>query len=295
MGTKLIESKKDKMFVTSLGILAGIIVILTVIFIIVKIDNNRYISEINQEKDELNTELKSLSKEYENLETNNDSLKVKLSNEQDKINILLEKMKVFRNNSYAEIARYKKEVNTLKTVLRSYVIQIDSLNQLNKALIVENNKVKQQMKWAKTKAQRLQNKNKKIEKQLSKAAALEAIEFEVYPINKKGRKLKKVRKCVKLKAVFALQKNITAKRGLRKLYLRIHKSDNSILPSKNGTKFKYQGKLIECTANRNVEYEGERLEVAIFWDRDKNLVKGNYAAYLFSENYMIGKTSFRIK
>lgn len=41
-------------------------------------------------------------------------------------------MKKFRDNSYAEINRYKKEIGTLKNVLRSYVVQIDSLNQLNK-------------------------------------------------------------------------------------------------------------------------------------------------------------------
>ena len=59
----------------------------------------------------------------------------------------MDKMKKFRNDSYAEINRYKREIGTLKTVLRSYVVQIDSLNQLNQKLLAENKEVKKQMDW----------------------------------------------------------------------------------------------------------------------------------------------------
>lgn len=295
MSKKLIENKKDKIFVTSLGILGLILIILTTIFIFVKIENNKYIEEINTEKENLSVELNTLSDEFQNLETDNDSLKVKLANEQEKITLILEKMRVFRNNSYSEISKYKKEVNTLKTVLRSYVVQIDSLNKLNKALTAENLEVKKQMFWAKDRAKKLSKEKDKMAKKLSIAATLEAIDFNVYPINRKGRKLKKIRKATKLKAVFTLQKNITSKRGLRKLYIRITRPDDSLLLSPTEGKFKYQGSDISYTATRDVEYEGELLEVAIFWNNDKTLVKGVYKANLFSEDNLISSTSFKLK
>ncbi|MGB5988437.1 MAG: hypothetical protein WBG43_01655 [Marinifilaceae bacterium] len=295
MSKKLIENKKDKIFVTSLGILGLILIILTTIFIFVKIENNKYIEEINTEKENLSVELNTLSDEFQNLETDNDSLKVKLADEQEKITLILEKMRVFRNNSYSEISKYKKEVNTLKTVLRSYVVQIDSLNKLNKALTAENLEVKKQMFWAKDRAKKLSKEKDKMAKKLSIAATLEAIDFNVYPINRKGRKLKKIRKATKLKAVFTLQKNITSKRGLRKLYIRITRPDDSLLLSPTEGKFKYQGSDISYTATRDVEYEGELLEVAIFWNNDKTLVKGVYKANLFSEDNLISSTSFKLK
>lgn len=295
MGKKLIENKKDKIFVTSLGILGFILITLTIIFIFVKIENNKYIDEITAEKDSLNIELNTLSGEFKNLETDNDTLKVKLEDEQEKIALMLEKMRVFRNNSYAEISRYKKQVNSLRTVLRSYVVQIDSLNKLNKALTAENLEVKKQMFWAKDRANKLSEEKAKMAKKLSIAATLEAVDFTVYPINKKGRKIKKIRKATKLKAVFSLQKNITAKRGVRKLYIRIRRPNETLLSSAEKGKFKYQGSSLEYTATREIEYEGELLEVALYWKNDKTLVKGNYKADLFSENNLISSTSFKLK
>lgn len=295
MGKKLIENKKDKIFVTSLGILAVLLIVLIAIFVMVKIENNRFIDEITAEKDSLSSELNVLSEDFKNLQTDNDSLKVQLVGEQEKINLLIKNIKTFKDNSYAEISRYKKQINTLKTVLRSYVVQIDSLNRLNQALTAENIQVKRQMFWAKDKAEKLQKKTEVMEEELSRAATLEAIELEVYPINKKGRQIKKINKAVKLKADFTLQKNVTAKRGVRTLYIRITRPDESLLLSQDNGVFKYQGAELNYTATRDVEYEGERLEVSIFWDNDNTLVKGKYKADIFSESNLIGTTSFNLK
>jgi FtsZ-binding cell division protein ZapB len=295
MGKKLIENKKDKIFVTSLGLLGAVLLILITVFIFVKIENNKYIEEITIEKESLQTELTGLSADFKNLQTDNDSLKVKLVDEQEKITLIVEKMRVFRNNSYAEISKYKKQVNGLRTILRSYVVQIDSLNRLNKALTAENKQVKKQMIWAEDRAKKLKKEKEKMAEQLTVAATLEAIDFTLFPVNKRGRKIKKIRKATKLKAVFSIQKNVTAKRGVRKLYLRITRPDESLLFSPDKAKFKYQGTKLYYSATREIEYEGELLEVALFWKNDKSLVKGIYKADLFSEKDLIGSTTFKLK
>ncbi len=295
MGNKLIESKKDKILVGILGALAVILIALTIIFFIQRSENKRYVKEITNEKNNLQTELQELSTEYENLQTDNDTLKVKLAGEQEKITQLIEKMRIFRNNSYAEIARYKKEVGTLKTVLRSYVVQIDSLNRLNEALLAENQQVKKQMSWAKERADKLEKQTEEMQETISKAATLEAIDFVVYPVNSKDRKIRKYRKADKLKAEFVLRKNITAKRGTRSLYLRIQGPDESILTSKDQGTFEHKGSTIAYTSKRDIEYEGERLEIAIYWDNDGSLDKGKYIADLFSEENHIGTTTFYLK
>jgi len=295
MGNKLIENKKDKILVGILGALAVILIALTIIFFIQRSENKRYVTEINNEKNNLQTELQDLSTEYENLQTDNDTLKVKLAGEQEKIGKLIEKMRIFRNNSYAEIARYKKEVGTLKTVLRSYVVQIDSLNKLNEALLAENKQVKKQMSWAKDRADKLEKKTEEMEETISKAATLEAINFVVYPVNRKDRKIRKYKKAEKLKAEFVIRKNITTKRGTRSLYLRIQGPDESVLVSKDQGTFEHKGSTIAYTAKRDIEFEGEGLEIAIYWKNDGSLNKGKYTADLFSEENHIGTTTFYLK
>lgn len=295
MGKKLIETKKDKIFVTSLGLLAVILIILTTVFIFVKRENNKYINEISAEKDSLQVELTGLSSEFKNLQTDNDSLKIKLVDEQEKITLIIEKMRVLKNNSYSEISKYKNEVNGLKSILRSYVVQIDSLNRLNQALTAENVEVKKQIFWAEDRATKLKKEKEQMSEQLTVAAALEAINFTIYPVNNKGKLVKKVKKAEKLKAEFSIQKNITAKRGIRKVYLRITRPDESLLFSTDKGQFKYQGANLYYTATRDIEYEGELLEVALFWDNDNSIDKGEYKADLFSENDIIGSTTFTLK
>ena len=146
-GNKLIENKKDKTLVMIIAGLGIVLVVLFIFFMVERSANRKHIAEIHQEKELLEQELTDLSSNYDNLKTSNDTLNEKLSAEQEKIATLLDEMKKFRDNSYAEINRYKKEIGTLKTVLRSYVVQIDSLNQLNQKLTAENTQVKKQISW----------------------------------------------------------------------------------------------------------------------------------------------------
>ena len=103
---------------------------------------------ITAEKEELQQELTDLSHHYDNLKTDNDTLNAKLVHEQEKIATLMNKMKKFRNDSYAEINRYKREIRNVENRFTdSCVVQIDSLNQLNQKLLAENKEVKKQMNW----------------------------------------------------------------------------------------------------------------------------------------------------
>ena len=160
-GNKLIENKKDKTLVMIIAGLGIVLVVLFIFFMVERSANRKHIAEIHQEKELLEQELTDLSSNYDNLKTSNDTLNEKLSAEQEKIATLLDEMKKFRDNSYAEINRYKKEIGTLKTVLRSYVVQIDSLNQLNQKLTAENTQVKKQISWVRERNNKLGKRTEK--------------------------------------------------------------------------------------------------------------------------------------
>lgn len=153
------------------------------------VEKQKHIAAIHQEKELLTQELSELSTNYDQLKTSNDTLNEKLMVEQEKIATLLDEMKKFRDNSYAEINKYKREIGTLKTVLRSYVVQIDSLNRLNQQLVQENTQVKQQMDWVRERNTKLENEQKSMQKVIAIASALTAENFTVVPINKKGKEV----------------------------------------------------------------------------------------------------------
>lgn len=295
MSTDLNTEKKDKIYKIVLISLGVILLTVSILFLKTYRENRQYISEIKVEKADLETELLSLSQNYDSLQTSNDTLNQLLVTEKDKIGELLERMRVFRNNSYFEINKYKKEVGTLKGVLRSYVIQIDSLNSKNKELNAENIRVKKQISWVKERNDKLESTTKNMKELISKASALDAAEIECSPINKKGRVVKKLSKTVKLKTSFKLRKNITITPGLKTIYVRIARPDEVILSNPEGLLFEYENTQIAFSAKRDIEYEGNELEVSIFWDNDDSLIKGEYTLDLFSEGIHIGNSSFILK
>ena len=291
---KVIKDKKDKVLVVIIVCLSVILIALFIFFMIERNENKAHIAAIHQEKELLEQELTELSHNYDDLKTNNDTLNAKLLGEQEKIAQLLDQMKKFRDNSYAEINRYKREIGTLKNVLRSYVVQIDSLNQLNQKLAQENTEVRKQMNWVRERNQKLENQQKDMKEVIARASALRAENFVVYPVNKKDKETN-WKKCFNLKAEFAISKNITTERGQRTIYLRLKRPDDKVIAFSDKSFFKYENVSLTYSAKREITYEGERLEMAIYWPNDGSLIKGKYTAELFCDNEIIGTTEFFLK
>lgn len=291
---KVIRDKKDKTLIIIIVCLAVILIALFVFFMIERNENKAHIAAIHQEKEMLQQELTELSHNYDDLKTNNDTLNAKLLGEQEKIANLLDQMKEFRDNSYAEINRYKREIGTLKDVLRSYVVQIDSLNQLNQRLAQENSEVRKQMSWVRERNEKLETQQKDMKEVIARASALRTENFVVYPVNKKDKETN-WKKCFNLKAEFVITKNITTERGQRTIYLRLKRPDDKVIAFSDKSFFKYENVSLTYSAKREITYEGERLEMAIYWPNDGSLIKGKYIAELFCDNEIIGTTEFFLK
>ncbi len=291
---KVIRDKKDKTLIVIIVCLAVILIALFVFFMIERNENKAHIAAIHQEKEMLQQELTELSHNYDDLKTNNDTLNAKLLGEQEKIANLLDQMKEFRDNSYAEINRYKREIGTLKDVLRSYVVQIDSLNQLNQRLAQENSEVRKQMSWVRERNEKLETQQKDMKEVIARASALRTENFVVYPVNKKDKETN-WKKCFNLKAEFVITKNITTERGQRTIYLRLKRPDDKVIAFSDKSFFKYENVSLTYSAKREITYEGERLEIAIYWPNDGSLIKGKYIAELFCDNEIIGTTEFFLK
>ena len=289
-----IRDNKDQILVIAIVTLATILLVLFIFFMIQRAENKEHIAAIEQEKTSLTQELTELGHTYDELKTNNDTLNEKLLLEQAKIVTLVDKMKEFRNNSYAEINRYKKEIGSLRGILRSYVVQVDSLNQLNQKLTKEVSDAQKQINYTRNRNKKLENQQKNMEEVIDRASALRTENFIVYPVNKKNKETS-MRKCFHLKAEFIITKNITAKRGDKVVYLRLKRPDEKVIAFSDKSFFKYDNASLTYSVKRTVIYEGDRLEVAMFWPNDGSLIKGKYTAELFCDNEIIGSIEFSLK
>jgi hypothetical protein len=242
-------------------------------------------------KSDLEKQLRDMIVEYDSLKTNNDSVNTLLSKEQDKIKNLLR----MRASDAEKIRKYQGELETLRKVMRSYIVQIDSLNTRNRQLTEENILVREQLSNAETQNIELSKKTEILDTQVKLAKVLSAKNIVVTPMNKSDRENDKIKKVVKIKVCFTVRENSVADAGTKDIFLRIIRPDEVVLPSGNGETFEFNGEQVVFSAKRQLEYENKDIDMCIYWDKNADLIAGNYVVVLYAENYEIGSSTFSLR
>lgn len=260
-------------------------------------ENNDMQQELDINKQELEDDYESLSMQYETMKFNikNDSLLYQLNNEQAKVQRLLEELKTVKANNRAEINRLNKELNTLRQILRTYVVQIDSLNRANQQLKQEKQEITNKYQQATQTLNQVSEEKKNLTEKVSLAAKLDATGISVQPVNKKGKIQKKISKTEQLVVNFTITKNITAEPGERTIYVRIMKPDDDVLTKSRANVFQYENKDINYSMKRIVEYGGEEIPISLYWDVEEYLMPGKYRVDIFADGNRIGTKSFELK
>lgn len=267
-------------------------------FALHQVQENKEMTELFAiEKEEMENEYTTFATQYDELQVqiNNDSLRQKLESEKLKTQRLLEELRQVKTSNAAEIMRLKKELKTVRAVLRSYVMQIDSLNKINEALTTENKEVKKKYSEATRQINTLAQEKKTLNEKVTLAAQLDATNIMVEPKNKRGKVINKVKNVKKIAVSFTLVKNITAKTGDRTLYIRIAKPDNEVLSKSDSDTFDYENRQLAYSIKKYIEYTGEEQNVTVFWDVEEYLPAGTYHVYIFADGTMIGQQSFSMK
>ena len=263
-----------------------------------QVQENKEMTELFAiEKEEMENEYTTFATQYDELQVqiNNDSLRQKLESEKLKTQRLLEELRQIKTSNAAEIMRLKKELKTVRAVLRSYVMQIDSLNRINEALTTENKEVKKKYSEATRQINTLAQEKKNLNEKVSLAAQLDATNIIVEPKNKRGKVINKVKNVKKIAVSFTIVKNITAKTGERTLYIRIAKPDNEVLSKNASDTFPYENRQLAYSIKKYIEYTGEEQDVTVYWDVEEYLPAGTYNVYIFADGTMIGQQSFSMK
>ena len=244
------------------------------------------------DKQEMENEYQQFALQYSEMKTqiNNDSIVAQLSAEQEKTQRLLAELKQVKANDAREITRLKKELATVRAVLRSYVIEIDSLNRLNQNLQEENTRVKAQFQEATQQIEGLSSEKQSLSEKVAIAAQLDAIGITMQAKDKRNKNTDRMSKCKTVQVNFSLAKNVTAQNGMRTVYVRITSPTGSLLG--NAGSFNYENRTLQCSMKKAVEYGGQETPVTLYWNVDQSMVGGNYQVSIFADGHMIGSRSF---
>lgn len=236
-------------------VIVGILLVAGIAFLAIRLDKqkqeNREMQELAElDKKEMENEYQQFANQYSEMKTQitNDSIVAQLTAEQEKTQKLLEELRQVKSNDAREITRLKKELATVRAVLRNYVLEIDSLNRLNQNLKNENTRVRSQYDEATRQIAGLNTERASLSEKVAIAAQLDATGIRMTLKNKRGKDTNKLNKGKTLQVSFTVSKNVTAQSGMKTFYVRVTTPTGAVLG--NDGSFNYANRSLQCTMKR---------------------------------------------
>lgn len=263
-----------------------------------KTEIQEIVEQMEFEKEQLEDEYEELAIQFDGYQTpdiHNDSLVELLSQEKQRVQDLLEELRITKVTNARRIAELKKELATVRQVMVSYVHQIDSLDRTNKKLVAENQQVKQQYQEVARQAQQLEQERTQLAEVVSRASMLEVTCFQMLPLNKRDRKTTIYNQIQKLQFDYTIGRNITNKPGMKKLYMRITRPDGEIMQKSLNHVFRFEDSEIAYSISKDFEYAGEETSGSLYWTVEEILQTGVYNADFFVDGELIGSFPFEIR
>jgi FtsZ-binding cell division protein ZapB len=245
---------------------------------------------LTEEKDSLTNELMNMAAAYDTMKTTNDTLNANLEKEKNRIIQLLA-----INASNAQlIKKYRSEITTMREIMKSYIVQIDSLNTRNKMLTAENVQYRQEIA-------KVQNTNVQLEKErvvlsskVETASVIQAKNIVVAALNKKRKETNRINLMESLRVCFTLRENPIAASGQKEVFMRVIRPDSLVITGSPDNLFEYGGNKMIFSEKRMADYLNQDLEMCIFLSNTGDFITGNYSIELYLENNKIGRTTFML-
>lgn len=282
--------------------LVAALAVVSILLVFLNVQQKTEIKEIVEqmefEKEQLEDEYEELAVQFDGYQTqdiHNDSLVELLSQEQQRVQDLLEELRITKVTNARRIAELKKELATVRQVMVGYVHQIDSLDRTNKKLVAENQQVKKQYQEVARQAQQLEEERTQLAEVVSRASMLEITHFEMVPLNKRDRKTTIYNQIQKLQFDYTVGRNITNKPGVKTLYMRLTRPDGEIMQKSVSDVFRFENSEIAYSVSKDFEYAGEEISGSLYWLVEEILQIGWYNADFFVDGELIGSFPFQIK
>ncbi|MDQ3048791.1 MAG: hypothetical protein M3R27_14670 [Bacteroidota bacterium] len=258
--------------------------------------------EVIVERDNVKSDLLKLQEEYATLQTNDKMLQAELDAKRIEIAELIEQAEKHKNDAYI-ISRLRKETETLRGIMKHYVVEIDSLNTLNKKIIAEKDQVSADLTVEKDKTTQLSKDKDQLQSTVNLGSVLKAENPTAKGVKFKSGGTKEVEstkasRVDKIKVSFVLGENKIAKKGVKPVFVRITTPDGKELTKSadEGNMVKFNGSKGFFAGKQDVNYSGEDVAVDVFCGNPAPpFIAGKYLIDIICDEVIVGQTSITLK
>lgn len=279
-----------------------IIIALVAVLALLTFQHFRLTSQIREEfrieRDTLNNQINGLITEIDQINLRNDSvsneLKLNIATERHKADSLMTRLKKERNINREKLRQYEKELGTLRTIMKRYVNQIDSLNNLNKKLAAENVGFRKKVASETSRANIAEERANELSNKIKLGSIVKARNVMVAAYNTGGTNVTRASRASQFKTDLTLTANELTIPGTRNVYVRIIGPDGAVLSGGADCYFEFEGDMISYSAQREIDYDNKDLDVSIFY-KYNDITSGVYTAEIYMDGYQIGSAEVSLR
>ncbi len=289
------ERKANGGLKTVMIVMIVVAVALAVALAYVLTSKNKLVSELNVEKTELTQQLVALQQDYADLTTEYDVINYQLDSSREEIAQLIERVQKTEATNRAKIRQYEKELGTLRTIMRGYIVQIDSLNTLNQKLTAEASAARREAANTRRVNQELSAQVEDLSSRVSAGAVLKARGIRIEAYSSSDRVVDKSNRVVRMLVSLSLVENELAEHGPVRVYVRVFDPDGNLLLDGTNTQFTLDGETYNATASREVDYQGSEVDMGIYINNIPGFSKGIYTVQCYTEQALLGSAELLLR
>ena len=273
----------------------AVAVVLAVALVYVLTSKNKLVGQLNDEKKDLTEQIQMLQSDYEGLSSDYDSINAQLDSSREEIAQLVERVKKTEATNRAKIRQYQKELGTLRSIMKSYIVQIDSLNTLNHKLTAEAASARKEAAASKKRNAELSQQVEDLTGRVTAGAVLKARGVKLEAYNNNDKITDRSGKVARLLVTLSLLENELTPKGPVRVYVRVTDPEGNLLTDGRGTTFTVGEETLQATASREVDYQGAEVEMGIYVNNIPSFHKGVYTVQAYTNEGPVGSAELLLR
>lgn len=295
LARKEAERKQNGSARTLMYVMIVVAAVLAAVLAYVLYQKTTLVGQLNIEKQELTEQIIALQGDYEALSSDYDAINLQLDSSREEVAQLIDRIKNTEATNRVKMRQYEKELGTLRSIMRGYIVQIDSLNQLNHKLTVDAANARREAAEHRRRSEQLTAQVETLTDKVVTGSQLKARGIRLEAYNNAGKVVDRSKNVTRLLVTLSLVENALAEAGPVRIYVRVKDPAGNLLDDGRGTSFNLGGETLAATASREVDYEGQEVELSIYVNNIPAFDKGIYTVEAFTSQSRLGSAELMLR
>jgi hypothetical protein len=284
---------------------------LALVFVIILASKNSSIkgnlqqleAEKEMQRQDFQAEVDSLMKVHNELKESYGELSQELAEKDSIIQADAVEIKKLLDSQW-DYNRIKKKLASLQTISQKYVRQMDSLYTVNRELVAENERIREEFQAERRQNTSLTKQKEELTNKVNQAATMKISNYTAQAVRFKGggkeTPTDRAERAERIRLDFTVAANDLIQPGTKLFYVRIADPRRAIISKGTGDEYAFQsnGEALQFTEKVRVNYDGKETAVRAYYTKPDayEMMPGTYFIDVYEQGgKLIGQTAIDLK